>query len=80
MSESEPLVGVVGLGRMGRPMAANLVRAGFPTVGFDLDPDVTRAFSAEFGIEDALAGRLRRGRGRHHDASDEQHRRRSTRR
>jgi 3-hydroxyisobutyrate dehydrogenase len=35
---AEPVaVAVVGLGSMGGPMAANLVAAGFPTTGFDLD-------------------------------------------
>lgn len=33
-----PVVGVVGLGQMGRRMAATLVRRGFKTVGFDVDP------------------------------------------
>ena len=44
-------VGVVGLGNMGRPMAANLVRAGFRTTGYDIDEAVTAAFETEFGIE-----------------------------
>ena len=52
MTPRAELVGVVGLGRMGRPMAANLIRAGFPTVGYDVDAAVTTAFSTEFGIED----------------------------
>jgi 2-hydroxy-3-oxopropionate reductase len=30
MSAAQPAVGVIGLGVMGRPMAANLLRAGFP--------------------------------------------------
>ncbi len=30
-------VGVIGLGQMGRPMAANLVRRGFATSGFDVN-------------------------------------------
>jgi 3-hydroxyisobutyrate dehydrogenase len=32
-------VGVIGLGRMGLPMARHLVRAGFTVSGFDLDPE-----------------------------------------
>ncbi len=32
-------VGVVGLGRMGLPMARHLARAGFSVVGFDIDSD-----------------------------------------
>ncbi|HEX6548369.1 MAG TPA: NAD(P)-dependent oxidoreductase [Candidatus Dormibacteraeota bacterium] len=35
MSET---VGVIGLGAMGGPMAANLVRAGFEVAGYDVDP------------------------------------------
>ena len=50
--QGKPRVGVVGLGNMGRPMAANLVRAGFPTVGYDLDATRTAAFNAEFDLED----------------------------
>jgi 3-hydroxyisobutyrate dehydrogenase len=32
----ETAIGFVGLGHMGGPMAANLVRAGYPVLGFDL--------------------------------------------
>lgn len=32
------VIGFVGLGNMGRPMAANLVKAGFSVRGFDLSP------------------------------------------
>jgi 3-hydroxyisobutyrate dehydrogenase len=35
-------VGFIGLGRMGRGMAANLVKAGVPLVVFDLDANATR--------------------------------------
>jgi 2-hydroxy-3-oxopropionate reductase len=31
-------VGFIGLGRMGMPMATNLLKAGFTVVGFDVDP------------------------------------------
>lgn len=34
-----PVVGFVGLGRMGAPMAANVARAGFPLVVHDRRPD-----------------------------------------
>jgi 3-hydroxyisobutyrate dehydrogenase len=36
MNESERRVAVVGLGNMGGPMAANLVKAGHPVTGYDL--------------------------------------------
>ena len=29
-------IGFIGLGNMGEPMAANLVKAGFDVIGFDL--------------------------------------------
>ncbi len=41
-------VGVIGLGRMGLPMAGHLVRAGFVVGGFDLDPQ-RRSTLAEAG-------------------------------
>ncbi len=31
-------VGIVGLGQMGTPMSRHLIAAGFPVVGYDLDP------------------------------------------
>ena len=40
MSQSQEVVGFLGLGAMGGPMAANLVRAGYRVVGFD--PSVRR--------------------------------------
>ena len=42
-------VGVVGLGVMGSAMAANLVTAGHPVVGFDIDPG-RRSSAAEAGV------------------------------
>ena len=36
-------VGVIGLGNMGRPIAENLLRAGFPTTVFDLRPEAVDA-------------------------------------
>lgn len=34
-----PRIGFIGLGEMGGPMARNLLRAGYPVVGFDLDAE-----------------------------------------
>jgi 3-hydroxyisobutyrate dehydrogenase len=42
-----PHVGFVGLGRMGRPMASRLVRAGFSVTGFDVDRSVAQRFASE---------------------------------
>ncbi|RPI03564.1 MAG: NAD(P)-dependent oxidoreductase, partial [Zetaproteobacteria bacterium] len=39
-------VGVVGLGNMGRPIAENLLRAGFPTTVFDLRREASDALRA----------------------------------
>jgi 4-hydroxybutyrate dehydrogenase / sulfolactaldehyde 3-reductase len=41
-----PRVGFIGLGNMGRPMASNLQRKGFPLVVFDIDPARVRALEA----------------------------------
>ncbi len=40
-------VGFIGLGAMGKPMALNLVKAGFPLVVHDIDPAPTRALTAQ---------------------------------
>ena len=39
-------VGFIGLGKMGRPMASNLVRKGFPLVVFDVNPAPMRELEA----------------------------------
>jgi len=48
-------VGFIGLGNMGAPMAANLVRAGCEVVALDADGDRQARFAAEHGAE-AAAG------------------------
>jgi len=47
-------IGFVGLGRMGRPMATNLVRAGYRLVIRDADRDTEQRFADELG---AASGR-----------------------
>ena len=42
-------VAVVGLGNMGRPMAASLLRAGYDVVGFDLQPAARERFAQAGG-------------------------------
>lgn len=42
-------IGFIGLGRMGLPMAANLVRAGFRVVGFDMSEAACAAFAGTGG-------------------------------
>jgi 4-hydroxybutyrate dehydrogenase / sulfolactaldehyde 3-reductase len=46
------VIGFVGLGNMGRPMASNLQRKGFPLVVFDLNPDAVARLE-ELGAESA---------------------------
>jgi 3-hydroxyisobutyrate dehydrogenase len=42
-------IAVIGLGNMGRPMAACLAKAGYRVTGFDLSPDARNAFAAAGG-------------------------------
>ena len=44
-------VGVIGLGRMGLPMAGHLIRAGFVVGGFDLDPQRRASLVGIGGIQ-----------------------------
>lgn len=46
-------IGFIGLGNMGGPMAANLVKAGYSVTGFDLSPDAIEA-GKKAGCEIAL--------------------------
>src|SRR5215831_12952512 len=47
------LIGFVGLGNMGRPMAARLVGAGFTVRVFDVDTGAAQRFTEEHGGEAA---------------------------
>lgn len=49
LPSSDLHIGFIGLGNMGWRMAANLVRAGFPVVGFDVEPAREEQFHAELG-------------------------------
>lgn len=49
MTEDRGTVGFVGVGNAGWPMAANLVRAGFDLLVFDVDADRAARFAGEFG-------------------------------
>src|SRR2546428_12649543 len=48
-------VGVIGLGRMGLPMARHLQHAGFEVAGFDLDPARGAALAEGGGVAAASA-------------------------
>ena len=58
MSDVAPqrgVVGFIGLGNMGRPMAANIATAGFDVVCFDIAGTVERTPSGARGVESAEA-------------------------
>lgn len=58
MSEAgHPLVGFVGLGAMGRPMAARIAAAGWPLRVLDADAARTKAAAAEIGADPAATAR-----------------------
>jgi L-threonate 2-dehydrogenase len=50
-------VGMIGLGLMGTALAARLLDAGRPVIGFDIDPAMRKSFAGELAasIEDVLA-------------------------
>ncbi|MFO1195917.1 MAG: NAD(P)-dependent oxidoreductase [Burkholderiaceae bacterium] len=50
-------IGLVGLGKMGAPMARNLLRAGFRVAGLDLAPDAGRDLDAIDGFTRAESAR-----------------------
>jgi 3-hydroxyisobutyrate dehydrogenase-like beta-hydroxyacid dehydrogenase len=54
VSEPARIIGWLGLGEMGLPMAGNLVRAGHRILGYDVDPGRLQA-GAESGIEPAAS-------------------------
>jgi len=44
---TKPTIGFIGLGRMGMPMAANLLKAGYQLAAYDIVPDKLAALSAK---------------------------------
>jgi 3-hydroxyisobutyrate dehydrogenase len=58
---SQPTIAFLGLGRMGQPMAMNLVRAGFHVRVWNRTPSRTRAFAAAGGIPAATPADATRG-------------------
>ncbi len=55
MTDAIRRVGVIGLGRMGLPMARHLLHAGFEVAGFDLDPARGAALTETGGVAAASA-------------------------
>jgi 3-hydroxyisobutyrate dehydrogenase len=54
-------IGFVGLGNMGAPMAANLVKAGHRVVGYDINANTLQALAAAGGQTAASAAEAARG-------------------
>ncbi len=50
MNAHTEIIGFVGIGTMGTPMAGNLARAGYKLVAFDLDAARTAALAKESGV------------------------------
>ena len=46
-------VGFIGIGNMGRPMAANLVKGGYQVVAYDVDTKRAAQFAREAGAKSA---------------------------
>jgi len=57
MAPTPGKIGFVGIGAMGTPMAANLIKAGYPLVIYDADPARTASFASthKVGIAGSLA-------------------------
>jgi len=52
MSEhTKPRIGFIGIGNMGAPMAANLVRAGYAVIAYDVAAERARTFAAEHSAQ-----------------------------
>jgi 3-hydroxyisobutyrate dehydrogenase len=46
-------IGVIGIGNMGRPMAANLVKGGYQVVAYDADAKRAQQFAKDHGVKSA---------------------------
>lgn len=56
-------VGIIGVGAMGSAMAAHLIRAGFPVLGYDVDPARLSDLEARGGTPARSCGDVARGAG-----------------
>ena len=64
-------IGFIGIGNMGRPMAANLVKGGYQVVAYDADGKRAAQFARDAGAKSAATLAelgARGGRDRHHAA------------
>src|SRR5690606_25405411 len=55
MAGAKPRIGFVGVGAMGAPMAACLLKANYPLMAFDSNPERNAAFASEHGITPAAS-------------------------
>ena len=55
LESREAVAGIIGLGYVGLPLAGASARAGFPTVGFDIDADKVARLNAGESYIDAVA-------------------------
>jgi 3-hydroxyisobutyrate dehydrogenase len=56
MNDAKPRVGFVGLGNMGGPMVANVVKAGYSVTGYDIDRALLLKRAQEIGFHAAESG------------------------
>ena len=71
INDSTAVVGVIGLGYVGLPLLAAFHRAGFPTLGFDIDPGKINALKKGENYLAHLGGEMTQGllRGARFDAT-----------
>ncbi|OYY08621.1 MAG: UDP-N-acetyl-D-glucosamine dehydrogenase [Rhizobiales bacterium 35-68-8] len=55
IARREAVAGIIGLGYVGLPLAMASARGGFPTVGFDIDPDKVASLNAGHSYIGAVA-------------------------
>jgi 3-hydroxyisobutyrate dehydrogenase len=55
MASATPRIGLVGIGAMGAPMAACLIKAGYTVGVFDTSPDRCAAFESQHGVKPAAS-------------------------
>jgi UDP-N-acetyl-D-glucosamine dehydrogenase len=57
IADRSAIVGVIGLGYVGLPLAATIARTGIATIGFDIDPEKVKLLNGGTSYIDAVPGR-----------------------